>query len=153
MLKKTITYTDYDGVERTEDFFFNLTKAEVAEMELSNYGGMERLIQQISMTQDRKRLVELFKDIILKSYGEKSPDGRRFVKSKELSEAFSQTEAYSELFMQLATDAEAASKFINGVLPQTTDATPEQVAKAQEQAKAMMDATPVANLGSSLDMK
>ena len=152
MLKKTITYTDYDGIERTEDFFFNLSKAEVAEMELSNQGGMEKLIQQIAMTQDRKRLIELFKEIILKSYGEKSMDGRRFIKSKELSEAFSQTEAYSELFMQLATDSEMASKFINGIMP-TTDATPEETAKAQESAKALMEATPVANLNSGLDIR
>jgi len=153
MLKKTITYTDYDGVERTEDFFFNLSKAEVAEMEMSNHGGMERLIQQITMTQDRKRLVELFKEIILKSYGEKSMDGRRFIKSKELSEAFSQTEAYSELFMQLATDTDLASDFINGVLPQTNNATKEQIEEAQAQAKAMMETTPVANLNSGLEMK
>ena len=152
MLKKTITYTDYDGVERTEDFFFNLSKAEVAEMELSNQGGIERLIQQIAMTQDRKRLIELFKSIILKSYGEKSPDGRRFIKSKELSEAFSQTEAYSELFMQLATDSEMASKFINGIMP-TSDATPEERARAEETAKAAMEATPVANLSSGLDIR
>ena len=152
MLKKTITYTDYDGVERTEDFFFNLSKAEVAEMELSNHGGMERVIQQIAMTQDRKRLIDLFKEIILKSYGEKSADGRRFVKSKELSEAFSQTEAYSELFMQLATDSDMASKFINGIMPKT-DATPEQRAEAESQAKAMMEATPVANLSAGLDMQ
>lgn len=152
MLKKTITYIDYDGVERTEDFFFNLTKAEVAEMELSNTGGMERLIQQIAITQDRKRLIDLFKDIILRSYGEKSSDGRRFIKSKELSEAFSQTEAYSELFMQLATDSEMASAFINGIMPKT-DATPEQRAVAENQAKAMMEATPVANLSSGLEMK
>ena len=152
MLKKTITYTDYDGVERTEDFFFNLSKAEVAEMEMSNHGGMERVISQIAMTQDRKRLIDLFKDIILRSYGEKSPDGRRFIKSKELSEAFSQTEAYSELFMQLATDSDMASKFINGIMPKT-DATPEQRAEAESQAKAMMEATPVANLSAGLDMQ
>jgi len=152
MLKKTITYTDYDGVERTEDFFFNLSKAELAEMELSNYGGMERLIQQIAMTQDRKRLIDLFKEIILKSYGEKSQDGRRFIKSKELSEAFSQTEAYSELFMQLATSTEAASAFVNGIMPKG-DANPEEVAKAQETARAMMDTTPVANLNSALEIK
>lgn len=152
MLKKTITYTDYDGVERTEDFFFNLSKAEIAEMELSNYGGMERLIQQIAMTQDRKRLIDLFKEIILKSYGEKSQDGRRFIKSKELSEAFSQTEAYSELFMQLATNTDAAAAFVNGIMPKS-DAKPEEVAKAQETAKAMMEATPVANLNSALEIK
>lgn len=152
MLKKTITYTDYDGVERTEDFFFNLSKAELAEMELSNNGGIERMIQQIAMTQDRKRLIELFKGIILKSYGEKSLDGRRFIKSKELSEAFSQTEAYSELYMQLVTDSDMASAFINGILPQS-NADPKAIAEAQEQARAAIEATPVANLSSALDMK
>ena len=121
-------------------------------MELSNQGGMERLIQQIAMTQDRKRLIDLFKTIILKSYGEKSLDGRRFIKSDELSQAFSQTEAYSELFMQLATDTEAASKFINGIMPQA-DVTPEQRAEYEAQAKAVMDTTPVANLSSGLEMK
>ena len=152
MLKKTITYTDYDGVERTEDFFFNLSKAEIAEMELSSHGGIERMIQQIAMTQDRKRLIELFKEIILKSYGEKSMDGRRFIKSKELSEAFAQTEAYSELFIQLATDSELASAFNNGILPKS-DASPEEAAKAQEDAKSLLESTPVANLSAGLDMK
>ena len=152
MLKKTITYTDYDGVERTEDFFFNLSKAEVAEMELSTHGGLEKIIQQIAMTQDRKRLIELFKEMILKAYGEKSMDGRRFIKSKELSEAFDQTEAYSELFMQLATDSDAASTFITGIMPKT-DADPEKRAEAEANAKAMLEATPVANLSAGLDMK
>lgn len=152
MLKKTITYTDYDGIERTEDFFFNLSKAELAEMQLSSSGGMERVIQQIAATQDMKRLIELFKDIILRSYGEKSMDGRRFIKSKELSEAFSQTEAYSELFMQLATDTDMASAFINGIMPKT-DASPEETEKARENAKAMIEVTPVANLSSGLEMK
>ena len=152
MLKKTITYTDYDGVERTEDFFFNLSKAELAEMELSNHGGMEKMLQQIAATQDRKRLIDLFKDIILRSYGEKSMDGRRFIKSKELSEAFSQTEAYSELFMQLATDSEVASSFMNGILPKS-EASPEQRAEAETNVRAMIDANPVANLSAGLDIK
>ena len=153
MLKKTITYTDYDGIERTEDFFFNLSKAEVAEMELSRNGGIQRLLQQIAMTQDRKRLVELFKEIILKSYGEKSLDGRRFVKSKELSDAFSQTEAYSELFIQLATDQDAASKFVNGVLPQSGEVDPGKAEEVQAEVQAMMNSTPVANLSSALEMR
>lgn len=152
MLKKTISYTDYDGNERTEDFYFNLSKAEIAEMELGSVGGLERTLQQIAQTQDRPRLVELFKTIILKSYGEKSLDGRRFVKSEELSTAFAQTEAYSELFMQLATDSDMASKFINGILPKT-DADPKALAEAQDKAKAMLEGNPVANLSSSLEMK
>lgn len=118
MLKKTITFTDYNGVERTEDYYFNLTKAEVMELEMSTSGGLSEMINKIVATQDAPAIIKIFKDIILKSYGEKSPDGKRFVKSEELSTAFSQTEAYSMLFMELATDTEAASNFINEIVPE-----------------------------------
>ena len=117
MLKKTINYTDYNGMERKEDFYFNLNKAEVAEMELSTKGGLAEMIQKIVSSKDTPSIVKIFKDLILKAYGEKTPDGKRFVKSKELSDAFAQTEAYSELFMELATDAETASAFVNGIMP------------------------------------
>ena len=117
MLKKTIKYTDYNGVERTEDFYFNMSKAELMEMELGTTGGLAETITKIVSEQDQPAIIKIFKDIVLKAYGEKSPDGKRFIKSKELSEAFAQTEAYSELFMELATDADAASKFINGIIP------------------------------------
>jgi hypothetical protein len=117
MLKQTITYTDYDGNKRTEDFYFNLSKAEVAEMEMSAEGGLTKTLEKIVAEQDGKRIIEMFKDLILKAYGEKSLDGKRFIKSKELSEAFSQTEAYSELFMELAMNAEASAAFVNGIIP------------------------------------
>ena len=119
MLKKTITYTDYDGRERTEDFYFNLTKAELIEMDFSAKGGMQKLLEQITETNDRKRLIELVEGLILRSYGVKSEDGRRFVKTKELSEEFSQTEAFSELFMEVGTDDGAAVAFVKGILPQS----------------------------------
>lgn len=117
MLKKTVTYVDYNGVERTEDFYFNLSKAEVTEMELSVEGGFSKMLEEIVKTNDNARILELFKEMVLKAYGEKSADGRRFVKSKELSEAFSQTEAYSEIFMELAMDEKAAAAFVNGIMP------------------------------------
>lgn len=117
MLKKTIKYTDYDGNEREEDFYFNLNKAEVTEMELSKQGGLSEYIKRIVAAQDAPSLVELFKELICKSYGEKSLDGKRFVKSKELTEEFTQTEAYAELFVELASNAEEATKFINGIMP------------------------------------
>lgn len=117
MLKKTITYTDYNGSERTEDFYFNLTKAEVMEMEMSTTGGLAEMIQRIVAAQDAPAIIKIFKDLVLKAYGEKSPDGKRFIKNEELQTAFSQTEAYSILFMELATDADAAAKFINGIVP------------------------------------
>lgn len=117
MLKKTITYTNYNGVECTEDFYFNLTKAEIMEMELSTSGGLAEMIQKIVAAQDAPAIIKIFKELVLKAYGEKSPDGKRFIKSEEISKAFSQTEAYSILFMELATNADAASAFVNGIVP------------------------------------
>ena len=117
MLKKTITYVDYNGTERKEDFYFNLSKAEIMEMEMGTTGGMVEMINRIVAAQDAPAIIDVFKKMMLKAYGEKSADGKRFIKSKELSEAFSQTEAYSQLFMELATDADAASKFVNGIVP------------------------------------
>lgn len=117
MLKKTITFTDYNGVERTEDFYFNLNKAEVMEMEMGTTGGFAEMINGIIAAKDVPALISIFKDMILKAYGQKSPDGRRFIKSKELSEEFSQTEAYVSLYMELATDDEAAANFVNGIMP------------------------------------
>ena len=117
MLKKTIKYVDFNGVEREEDFWFNLMESEMTEMELSKQGGLTESIKRIVQTQDGPKIIEIFKEIILKAYGEKSEDGRRFIKSKELSEAFSQTNAYSNLFMELSMDDKAAAEFINGIVP------------------------------------
>ena len=117
MLKKTIKYTDYNGLERTEDFYFNLSKAEVMEMEMSTTGGLAEMINRVVAAQDTPSIIKIFKDLILKAYGEKSADGKRFIKSPEIADAFSQTEAYSILFMELATDADAAAKFVNGITP------------------------------------
>lgn len=117
MLKKTITYNDYNGVKRTEDFYFNLTKAELMEMEMSTTGGLTEMINKVVATQDAPAIIKIFKDLILKAYGEKSADGKRFIKSDELASAFSQTEAYSILFMELATNADEAAKFVNGIVP------------------------------------
>lgn len=117
MLKKTITYTDYNGNSRTEDFYFNLNEAELAEMVVSVDGGLTAMIQRIVAAQDGKQIIATFKDIVLRAYGEKSPDGRRFIKSPELRDAFSQTEAYVKLFMELSTDHDAAAVFINGIIP------------------------------------
>ena len=121
MLKKTVTYIDYNGMERTEDFYFNLSKAEVAEMELSVEGGFSKMLEEIVASKDNVRIVSLFKQMVLKAYGEKSADGRRFVKSEEISQAFAQTEAYSEIFMELALNTDAAAAFVNGIMPANLD--------------------------------
>ena len=121
MIKETITYTDYDGLERTEEFRFNLTKAELMDMELTTVGTFSKLMQKIIDEKDMVRLAKYFKELILKSYGVKSDDGKRFIKSPELSEAFSQTEAYSELYMELLSDSEYAVKFIQQVMPKDLD--------------------------------
>ena len=118
MLKKTITYNDYNDVERTEDFYFNLSKAEIMEMEMGTTGGLAEMINKIVQTQDAPAIIKVFKDLILKAYGERSADGKRFEKKNgSLAEAFAETEAYSQLFMELATDADAAARFVNGIIP------------------------------------
>lgn len=117
MLKKTITYTDYDGLERTEEFRFNLTKAELVDMELTTAGTFSETMKRIIAEKDIIRIAKLFKELLLKSYGVKSDDGKRFIKSQELSEAFSQTEAYSDLYIELLSNPEEAAKFFAEVAP------------------------------------
>lgn len=132
MLKKLIKYTDYDGRERSENFYFYLNKAELMEMELGVDGGMQQMIQLIIDKQDIPKIMAAFKRIILKAYGEKSPDGRRFIKSEALSESFSQTEAYSNLYMELVTDASAAAAFINSIVPTDVAQAANERRKAEE---------------------
>lgn len=117
MIKKTITYIDYNDNERTEDFYFNLSKAELTEMELTETGGLVNLINRIIAEQDNKAIIKMFKDLVIKSHGVKSADGRKFIKNENTREDFTQTEAYSEIFMELATDADAAAVFVKGILP------------------------------------
>ena len=117
MLKKIITYTDYNNVERTEPFYFNLSKAELMEMELGVTGGMTEMLNKIIDAKDAPSLMKTFKEMIMKAYGVKSDDGKRLIKSEELSIAFTQTEAYSVLFMELITDDKAAADFVNGIIP------------------------------------
>ena len=117
MFAKTVTYTDYNNVERTETFYFNLTKAEVLEMELGTTGGLSAMIQGVIDAKDTPQLIKIFKDLVLKAYGEKSADGRRFIKNPQIAEEFSQTEAYSDIFLELATDDKAASAFVEGITP------------------------------------
>ncbi len=118
MLKKTITYTDYNDQKRTEDFWFHLTKTELIELDASNEGGLETTIRKIIKETDTKRIVELVKALILKSYGEKSADGKRFIKSEDATTAFTQTEAYSQLFVDLISDASQMTAFFKGIIPQ-----------------------------------
>ena len=118
MLKKTITYKDYNGLERTENFYFNLTETEIMEMEVGTVGGLAEMITKIVEAKDAPAIMKTFKDLLLKAYGEKSLDGKRFEKKNgQLAEAFAETEAYSIIFMELVTDAEKAAEFINGIVP------------------------------------
>ena len=117
MLKKTITYEDFNGETVSEDFFFHLSKAELVELEMSHEGGLSAALERIVAAEDGKGIIAEFKNIILGSYGQKSLDGRRFVKNQQLREEFESTEAYSTLFMELVMDADAAAEFINGVIP------------------------------------
>ena len=122
MYKYTATYTDYDGVERTEDFLFNLSEAEIVEMEYGVTGGMQRMLEQIVAAKDTKRIMDVFKDLIKRAYGVKSPDGRRFEKDEKLSKEFTETPVYSDMFMKFARDADAAAEFVNKIIPQSVAA-------------------------------
>lgn len=117
MIKRTVTYTNFDGVEVKEDLYFHLSKAEMTEMEVSIPGGLGNAIQTIIKSGDNGELLKLFKTIILKAYGVKSEDGRRFIKTDRLIEEFVQTEAYSELFMSLLQSDDGAAAFIKGIMP------------------------------------
>ena len=118
MYNKTVTYKDYKGNTRTEDFYFNLNKAELVELELSTKGGLTVMMDRIIAAQDNATLFKIFKDLVSKSYGVLSDDGRKFIKNQEVLDDFMQTEAYSIIFSELATNAEAASEFFNNVIPQ-----------------------------------
>lgn len=126
MLKRTMTTVDFNGVTRVEDFYFNLTESEVLEMEMGTSGGYQQMITNIINSKDVPSLVHIFKTLVLKAYGEKSLDGKYFNKTdihgNPLSIPFSQTQAYSDLFMELATDDKAASEFVNGIMPNTVKA-------------------------------
>lgn len=134
MLTKTIKFEDWNGTEREEDFYFNLSESELMELELGTTGGFTKMMQTIVRKKDVPQLMDTFKNLILKSYGEKSADGRRFIKSKELSEEFMQTPAYDSLFMELVTNADAASAFVNGIVPKKL-AEQAKSAEVQEQLK------------------
>lgn len=117
MFKKNVIYVDFDGTERKEDFYFNLTEAECLEMEMGVTGGMTKLLQNIIDEKDPKRLVEYMKDLVLRAYGERDPDGKHFMKSEAIRNRFACSAAYSVVFMEFARDAKAAAEFARGILP------------------------------------
>lgn len=117
MLEKTITYKDFLGNERKETYYFNLTKTEITEMQLSKDGGLAKMLTKIVQDKNIPEIMKMFKDLIMKAYGEIDADGKHFRKSKEISEAFTQTLAYDEFFMELMSDPNKAFDFIKGILP------------------------------------
>lgn len=128
MLKKTITYENFNDETVTEDHFFHLSKAELVEMEMSHDGGYSDHLERIVKSEDGKQIMDEFKNLIQKSYGKKSSDGKRFIKNDEIREEFLSSEAYSTIFMELVTDAEQAANFINGVIPKGLAAEVEKIA-------------------------
>ena len=136
MYKDRRTYIDFNGTERTEDFYFNLTEAELTEMELSVNGGLNQLIEQIVATQDGAKIITIFKDLICKAYGVKTLDGKGFKKSQEILEDYTCTQAFSDLYMELATNEEAATAFVNGITPKirSIDNAKESVGKQKKEA-------------------
>lgn len=134
MLKRNITYTDFDGNEVTETFYFNISKPELIEMEVDVDGGMAKMLERIIAANSSKEIIQTFKKIILASYGVRSEDGKRFIKNEQLREEFSQMAAYHQLFLDLSMNSEAAADFIKGVIPQDMVGAIEE-AEAVEKAK------------------
>lgn len=132
MLKKTIKYEDYNGTDREEDFYFNLTKSEIIKLQMSYEGGFGEYLQSVAQSGNGKLIMELFRTIIKASYGVKSDDGRRFIKDDGVFEEFEQTLAYDELFTELCTDGKKGEEFINAVLPSSlVDIAQEEVLKGR----------------------
>lgn len=133
MIKKTYTYSDYNGVQCTEDFYFNLSKTELIEMDSEYPEGFSERIKQVMESDDKKEMIRIFKDLILRSYGKKSEDGKRFIKSKEITEGFEQSPAFDEIFMEIGFNSESASNFVNGLIPSDLqNAVKSQMAQMQQ---------------------
>jgi hypothetical protein len=156
VLKKTIKYEDFNGDEVSEDFFFHLSKAELVELELSHKGGLSEALQRIVASEDGKAIIAEFKNIILSSYGQRSEDGKRFVKNQQLRDEFESTEAYSALFMELVTNTDSAIEFINGVIPSGMAEEAAKLAspdlKAVESVEVIPTPTPVTEIISKADL-
>lgn len=116
MICKTINYTDFNGNQRTEEFYFNLTDQEITELELTTEGGFRKMIDRIVAAKSQTELVMLFKDLIMKAYGKKGLDGRTFDKSPEVKKEFASTQAFSDIYMELVTNTDKAVEFFNGVV-------------------------------------
>ncbi len=125
MLKEKIKYVDYNGLEREEEFYFNLNKVELVELQLNTPGGFDKKLSEAIEKQDIPSIVSIVKDLVIKSYGVKSEDGKRFIKSKELTDSFVQSEAYNTLFMKIVSDADYATKFINSIIPVIDEVKPQ----------------------------
>lgn len=119
MIKKTVTYKNFNDVEVTEDCYFNYTEAQLADLEMSVGGGLSATLRSLSAAQNETELYKFFRQLILGAYGIKSPDGRKFMKSKEISEDFEQTAAYNAIFMELVTDTDKAIEFVNNLIPES----------------------------------
>lgn len=141
MVTKTITYETLDGEEITDTFLFNLSKAELVELEVSTPGGLAEHLKRISASEDGKQIIAAFKDILRRSYGKRSEDGKRFVKKDEWWDEFESTEAYSQIFMELVTDAGKAAEFVNGIVPQNLEAEVARIQKQQDGAIASVPET------------
>ena len=118
MIKKTITYKDYNGIERTESFYFHFNEAEILDMEMSVEGGFAERVQKIIDAKEQTQLLKVIKKFVIDAYGVKDPEGRRFIKSDDVKNAFLECPAYSAIFMELVTNDEVAAEFVNGVIPE-----------------------------------
>lgn len=135
MFSRTFTYKDYDGNTRQDTWYFNLSKAELMKMELGAYGGLDSVLRRLMREENPKEIINMFEEIILSAVGEKSPDGRRFIKNQSIRDDFRETEAYSDLFYELVTDPSKAALFLRSCIPEelSTKIAEEEAKKAQSE--------------------
>lgn len=145
MYKCALTYEDFDGNSITEDFYFNLTKAEIIELEAEWEGGLQGTLDRLTKANDVKALVEMFKGLIAKTYGQRSEDGKRFRKTPDILGDFMDTNAYSEMFIKLATDSDFAAEFVNGIMPRDLMAEAKKQGLLDADGKVPVTALPTSN--------
>jgi len=149
MFGRTFTYTDYNGNTRNDTWYFNLTKAELMKMELGAWGGLDALLKRLIREEKPEKIVDMFEKIILGAVGEKSPDGRRFIKNDQIRQDFYQTQAYSDLFFELVTDPEKLTAFLKGAIPEDLAKKIDEKDQAEVEAEAAETASNVASLPSA----
>lgn len=136
MLSKEITYTDFNGVKRTETFYFNISKPELIKWQVKEGYGLDEEVTKLTKSENLKKSIEIFEKLIDYSIGIKSEDGKRLIKNDgQIASEFKETNAYEVLYMELGTDDKKAAEFINGIFPKLTEEEKKEMQQKVEERK------------------